>query len=76
MFSTKHPKTGLELNPGLHGQTPATNSFQISETPLEQSRQWTAFQLESNVYQFTAVPYGFKNRLAAFIRALEKVFGR
>jgi hypothetical protein len=43
---------------------------------LEQSsRQWTAFQFESNVYQFTTVPYGFKNSLAAFIRALEKVLG-
>jgi citrate lyase gamma subunit len=39
------------------------------------SRQWTAFQFESNMYQFTTVPYGFKNSLAAFIRALEKVLG-
>jgi len=46
------------------------------QIPLEQSsRQWTAFQFESNVYQFTTFPYGFKNRLAAFIRALEKVLG-
>jgi hypothetical protein len=46
------------------------------QVPLEQSsRQWTAFQFESNVYQFTTVPYGFKNSLAAFIRALEKVLG-
>jgi hypothetical protein len=37
------------------------------------SRQWTAFQFESNVYQFTALPYGFKNSLTAFITALEKV---
>ena len=44
--------------------------------PLEQSfRQWAAFQLESNVYQFTTVPYGFKNSSAAFIRALEEVLG-
>jgi hypothetical protein len=27
------------------------------------------------VYQFTTVPYGFKNSLAAFIRALERVLG-
>jgi hypothetical protein len=41
---------------------------------LEQfCRQWTALQFESNVYQFTAVPYGFKNSLTAFITALEKV---
>jgi hypothetical protein len=39
------------------------------------SRQWTAFLFESNVRQFTTVPYGFKNSLAAFIRALEKVLG-
>ena len=46
------------------------------QIPLEQfSRQWTAFQFEGNVYQFTTVPYGFKNSLAAFIRALEKVLG-
>jgi hypothetical protein len=34
-----------------------------------------AFQFESNVYQFTTVPYGFKKGLAVFIRALEKVLG-
>jgi hypothetical protein len=46
------------------------------QIPLAQSsRQLTAFQFESNVYQFTTVPYGFKNSLAAFIRALEKVLG-
>ena len=46
------------------------------QVPLEKSsRQWTAFQFESNVYQFTTVPYGFKNSLAAFIRALERVLG-
>jgi len=43
------------------------------QIPLERSRQWTAFQFESNVYRFTTVPYGFKNCLAAFIRALEMV---
>jgi hypothetical protein len=46
------------------------------QIPLEQSfRQWMALQFESNVYQFTTVPYGFKNSLAAFVRALEKVLG-
>ena len=29
----------------------------------------------SKVYQFKTVPYGFKNSLPAFIRALEKVLG-
>ena len=43
---------------------------------LEQfSSQWTALQFESNVYYLTTVPYGFKNSLATFIRALEKVLG-
>jgi hypothetical protein len=46
------------------------------QIPLEKSsRQLTAFQFESNVYQFTTVPYGFKYSLVAFIRALEKVLG-
>jgi len=46
------------------------------QVPLEQfSRQWTAFQFQSKVYQFTSVPYGFKNSLAAFNRALERVLG-
>ena len=37
------------------------------------SRKWTAFQFQSRVYQFTSVPYGLKNSLSAFIRALETV---
>jgi len=46
------------------------------QIPLEKcSGQWMAFQFESNVYQFTTVPYGFKYSLAAFIRALGKVLG-
>jgi hypothetical protein len=46
------------------------------QVPLgKSSMQWTAFQFESNVYEFSTVPYGFKNSLAAFIRALEKVLG-
>jgi hypothetical protein len=46
------------------------------QAPLEQfPRQLTAFQFESNVYQFTTVPCGFKNSPAAFIRALEKDLG-
>jgi hypothetical protein len=45
----------------------------LQVTPEQSSRHWTEFQSESNVYQFTTVPYGFKNSLAAFIRALERV---
>jgi len=41
------------------------------QVPLkETSRQWMAFQFQSKVYQFKTVPYGFKNSLSAFIRAL------
>jgi hypothetical protein len=39
----------------------------------QSSRQLTAIQLESNAHQFKTVPYDFKNSLAAFIKALEKV---
>ena len=39
------------------------------------SRKWTAFQFQSRVYEFTSVPYGFKNSLSAFIRALETALG-
>jgi hypothetical protein len=41
----------------------------------ETSRQWTAFQFQSKVYQFKTVPCGFQNSLSAFIRALEKILG-
>jgi len=39
------------------------------------SRKWTAFNFENQDYQFTGVPYGYKNSLSAFIRALQKVLG-
>ena len=39
------------------------------------SRQFTAFKFESNVYRFATVPYGFKNSLPVFIRALELFWG-
>ena len=46
------------------------------QIPLEKSsRQWTAFQFQNKVYQFTRVPYGFRNSLSAFIRALQTVLG-
>jgi hypothetical protein len=46
------------------------------QVPLKkESRQWTAFQFQGKVYQFQSVPFGMKNSLAAFIRAIEKVFG-
>jgi len=39
------------------------------------SRKWTAFNFENQVYQFSRVPYGYKNSLSAFIRVLLKVLG-
>jgi hypothetical protein len=46
------------------------------QVPLaKSSRKWTAFSFENHVYQFTRVPYGYKNSLSAFIRALQKVLG-
>jgi len=46
------------------------------QVPLkESSRQWTAFQFQSKVYQFKTVPYGFKSSLSAFIRAFERILG-
>jgi hypothetical protein len=46
------------------------------QVPLkETSRQWTAFQVQGNIYSFKAVPYGLKNSLSAIIRALEQVLG-
>ena len=41
----------------------------------ESSRKWTAFHFQNMVYQFTRVPYGFRNSLSALIRALQSVLG-
>lgn len=41
----------------------------------ESSRRFTAFLFDSTVYQFKRVPYGFKNSLSAFVRALKLVLG-
>jgi hypothetical protein len=44
------------------------------QVPLEESsRKYTAFRFENQVYQFTVIPYGFKNSLSGFIRALNHV---
>jgi len=68
-----------ELIQKFHGASYITSldlSSAFLQVPLkETSRQWTAFQFQSKVYQFKTVPYGFKNRLSAFIRALERVLG-
>jgi hypothetical protein len=41
----------------------------------EESRPFTAFLFDSTVYQYTRVPYGFKNSLPAFIRAIKLALG-
>jgi hypothetical protein len=46
------------------------------QIPLEKSlRIWTAFHFEGQTYQFKRVPFGFRNSLASFIRALQIVLG-
>jgi hypothetical protein len=52
-------------------------SSAVFQVPLaKSSRKWTAFNFENQVYQFTRVPYGYKNSLSAFIKALQKVLGK
>ena len=66
-----------ELLQKFHGASYITSldlSSAFLQVPLkESSRQWTASSFKV-VYQFKTVPYGFKNSLSAFIRALEKGF--
>jgi len=68
-----------ELLQRFHGSSYITSldlSSAFLQVPLSRrSRKWTAFQFQSRVYQFTSVPYGFKNSLSAFIRPLETVLG-
>jgi hypothetical protein len=41
----------------------------------EESRKYTAFLFDSTVYQYKRVPYGFRNSLSAFVRALKLALG-
>jgi uncharacterized protein YdaU (DUF1376 family) len=56
------------------------SSIELSSAYLqaehEESRKYTAILFDSTVYQFKRVPYGFKNSLSAFIRALRLALGR
>jgi hypothetical protein len=46
------------------------------QIPLEESpRVWTAFHFDGQKYRFTRVPFGFRNSLGSFIRALQFVLG-
>jgi hypothetical protein len=59
---------------GVRYMTSIDLSSAFLQIPLkEQSRQYTAFLLESTVYQYKRVPYGFRNSLSAFVRALKLV---
>jgi hypothetical protein len=41
----------------------------------EKSRKFTAFIFENEVYQYTRIPFGLKNSLSGFIRALNSTLG-
>jgi len=44
--------------------------------PLEcESRKFTAFHHEGQIYQFICTPYGLRNSLAAVVRALQATVG-
>jgi hypothetical protein len=46
------------------------------QIPLHRdSRKYTAFLFDSTVYQYTRTPYGFRNSLSAFVRALKLALG-
>jgi hypothetical protein len=51
------------------------NSAYLQVELYEESRKYTAFLFNSAVYQFKRVPYGFKNSLSAFVRALKLALG-
>jgi hypothetical protein len=63
-FEGAHYFTSLDLSSAYH------------QIPLhEDSRPYTAFLFNSTVYQFKRVPYGFKNSLPAFVRAIKLALG-
>jgi hypothetical protein len=68
-----------ELLQQFHGSKFITSidlSSAFLQIPLErESRKFTAFQHEGQMYQFTRTPYGFKNSMAAFVRALQTTLG-
>ena len=68
-----------ELWQRFHGSSYITTldpSSAFLQVPLAKSpRKWADFSFENCVYQFTRVPYGYKNSLSGFIRVLQKVLG-
>jgi hypothetical protein len=68
-----------ELLQRFHGTRYMTsldlNSAYLQIELHEDSRKYTAFLFDSTVYQFKRVPYGFRNSLPAFVRALKLALG-
>jgi hypothetical protein len=68
-----------ELLQRFHGSI-FISSIAISSAFLQielapESRRYTAFLFESQVYQFTRTPYGFRNSSSSFVRALQSTLG-
>jgi hypothetical protein len=68
-----------ELVQKFHGIKYVTSidlSSAFLQIPLKKdSRPYTVFLFESTVYQYKRTPYGYKNSMSAFIRALQLVLG-
>jgi hypothetical protein len=68
-----------ELLQRFHG-TKFMTSLDLSKAflqlPLKKSsRPYTAFLFDSTVYQYKRAPYGFRNSLSGFVRALKLALG-
>ena len=68
-----------ELLQRFHGSKFIT-SIDLSSAFLQiglrkESRKYTAFLFESQLYQYTRCAFGFKNSLSAFVRALQLTLG-
>jgi hypothetical protein len=68
-----------ELLQQFHGSKFIT-SIDLSSAFLQiglkkESRKYTAFLFDSQLYQFTRCPYGFRNSLSTFVRALQLTMG-
>jgi hypothetical protein len=68
-----------ELLQQFHGSKFIT-SIDLSSAFLQiglkkESRKYTTFLFDSQLYQFSRCPYGFRNSLSAFVRALQLTLG-
>jgi len=65
-----------EILQRFHGTQYITTLDLFLHVPLDEaSRKYTAFEFQSKVYQYKRIPYGFRNSLAGFMRALQTVLG-